>query len=88
MNSNVRKGLVTCLNEATDNENVQAILLIGDGRTFFAGADISEFGKPMQDPNLTEVIAHFEGSSKPVVAALHGTPAVTAQAACPSRRSW
>ena len=43
-------------------------------KTFFAGADISEFGKPMKDPDLSSVITHFEESNKPIVAALHGTP--------------
>ncbi|VAV98244.1 Enoyl-CoA hydratase / 3-hydroxyacyl-CoA dehydrogenase / 3-hydroxybutyryl-CoA epimerase, partial [hydrothermal vent metagenome] len=42
-------------------------------RTFFAGADITEFGKPMQGPNLGEVIDRMEASDKPVVAAIHGT---------------
>ena len=48
--------------------------MIGEGRTFFAGADISEFGKPMKSPSLNEVITEFENSKKPIVAALHGTP--------------
>ena len=43
------------------------------GRTFFAGADITEFGKPPQAPSLAEVIAAIEAMPKPVVAALHGT---------------
>ena len=43
------------------------------GRTFFAGADITEFGKPPQTPSLGEVIAAIEAMPKPVVAALHGT---------------
>ena len=49
------------------------MILCGEGRTF-AGADISEFGKPMQSPNLNDVIYEFENSNKPIVAALHGTP--------------
>lgn len=71
---NVRKGLVYCLNELNNNGDVDAIVLIGDGRTFFAGADISEFGKPIQEPSLNEVIQEFAKSRKPIVAALHGTP--------------
>ncbi len=43
------------------------------GRTFFAGADITEFGKPPQAPSLHDVIAAIEAMPKPVVAALHGT---------------
>ena len=57
-----------------NNNNVEGILLCGEGRTFFAGADISEFGKPMHSPNLNEVIMEFENSNKPIVAVLHGTP--------------
>jgi 3-hydroxyacyl-CoA dehydrogenase len=43
------------------------------GRTFFAGADITEFGKPPQAPGLGEVIAAIEAMPNPVIAALHGT---------------
>ena len=71
---NVRDGLVKCVNELNNNESVDAIVLMGDGRTFFAGADISEFGKPIKEPSLNEVIKAFENSTKPIVAALHGTP--------------
>src|SRR5262249_6806742 len=52
---------------------VRAIVLICDGKTFIAGADITEFGKPMQPPSLVEVQDVIEGSPKPVVAAIHGT---------------
>ena len=70
----VRTSLINCLNELIKNNNIEGIILTGDGRTFFAGADIAEFGKPMKLPDLTEVINHFEVSTKPIVAALHGTP--------------
>ena len=50
------------------------IVLIGGGRTFIAGADIREFGKPPSGPNLNDVIATMENSPKLIVAALHGTP--------------
>ena len=52
---------------------VKAIVVICAGRTFFAGADITEFGKTPQEPNLLAVLDIIEGSSKPVVAAIHGT---------------
>ena len=52
---------------------VRAIVLICAGRTFFAGADISEFGKPLEEPNLGEVFDIIENGPKPVVAAIHGT---------------
>ena len=71
---NVRKGLVEALKLFLKNDNIKGIILCGEGRTFFAGADISEFGKPMQSPSLNEVILEYENSNKPIVAALHGTP--------------
>ena len=74
LSHSVRSGLVSSLKELSDNQKVEGIVLIGDGRTFFAGADISEFGKPMQEPDLNQVIKIFEESKKPIVAALHGTP--------------
>jgi len=70
----VRSGLVSALDELLANDAVEGIVLIGEGKTFFAGADISEFGKPMMKPDLNEVIKNFEYSKKPIVAALHGTP--------------
>ena len=70
----VRTGLVNSLKVLCESEDIEGIVLIGDGRTFFAGADISEFGKPMQEPDLNQVIKIFENSKKPIVAALHGTP--------------
>ncbi len=70
----VRKGLIDILNLFLNNKDIEGIILSGEGRTFFAGADISEFGKPMMSPNLNEVIFEFEKSKKPIVAALHGTP--------------
>ena len=44
-----------------------------DGRTFFAGADITEFGKPFVEPGLPTVVDMIEASDKPVIAAIHGT---------------
>ena len=70
----VRKGLIESLQLFLKDDNIDGIILCGEGRTFFAGADISEFGKPMQSPSLNDVIFEFENSNKPIVAALHGTP--------------
>ena len=53
--------------------NSKAIVIICAGRTFIAGADISEFGKPPAAPYLSDVLDAIENASKPVVAALHGT---------------
>ncbi len=51
----------------------EAIVIICDGRTFIAGADITEFGKPPQEPFLPDLLNVIEDSTKPVVAAIHGT---------------
>ena len=68
----VRAGIVNALDEAED-AGADAIVLCCAGRTFVAGADIREFGKPPQPPWLPEVIARIEACGYPVVAALHGT---------------
>ncbi len=69
----VRQGLVAGIEQAEANADVQAVLIIGAGRTFPAGADIREFGKPPMDPYLPEVVSRIEACTKPVIAALHGT---------------
>ncbi|HEX3418023.1 MAG TPA: enoyl-CoA hydratase/isomerase family protein, partial [Stellaceae bacterium] len=69
----VRVGLTEALVQARDDGAVTAIVIACAGRTFFAGADITEFGKPPQAPSLHDVIAAIEAMPKPVVAALHGT---------------
>jgi 3-hydroxyacyl-CoA dehydrogenase len=69
----VRQGLIETLAKALADTDVQAIVLIGKGRTFVAGADISEFGKPPKEPGFAEVLDALDASTKPVVAALHGT---------------
>jgi len=68
----VRAELLAALKRANDGRN-QAIVLICAGRTFFAGADISEFGKPPADPWLPELVNRIEASPIPVIAAIHGT---------------
>jgi 3-hydroxyacyl-CoA dehydrogenase len=69
----VRAGLVAALSRARHDNTVEAVVIACAGRTFFAGADITEFGKPPQAPSLAEVIATIEAMPKPVIAALHGT---------------
>jgi 3-hydroxyacyl-CoA dehydrogenase len=69
----VRDGLKRGVEAAEANGGVKAIIIICEGRTFIAGADISEFGKPPAAPPLSEVLDHMENASKPVIAALHGT---------------
>ncbi|HTU12183.1 MAG TPA: 3-hydroxyacyl-CoA dehydrogenase NAD-binding domain-containing protein [Allosphingosinicella sp.] len=69
----VRKELLEAVRAADADPAVGAIVLRCDGSTFFAGADIAEFGKPLQDPNLPQVVEAIENCSKAVVAAIHGT---------------
>ena len=69
----VRQGLAACIEEADADDDCAAIVVICAGRTFIAGADIKEFGKPPLEPYLPDVVNRIEASSKPVVAAIHGT---------------
>ncbi|WP_436638647.1 3-hydroxyacyl-CoA dehydrogenase NAD-binding domain-containing protein [Microbaculum sp. FT89] len=69
----VRKGVFDAMAALRDEADVKAIVLACAGRTFSAGADITEFGKPPQPPALIEMINAIEAMPKPVVAALHGT---------------
>ena len=73
----VRQGLVSGLKDAISNDSVEAIVLICEGRTFIAGADITEFGGSdslgTEGNSLNDVMHLMENSPKPVVAAIHGT---------------
>jgi 3-hydroxyacyl-CoA dehydrogenase len=69
----VRAGLMDVLQLTADDAEVAALVIVCRGRTFCAGADIKEFGKPMVAPLLREVIARIEASPKPVITAMHGT---------------
>ena len=72
LSQSVREGILNAVNQAQE-DNSEAIVLRCDGRTFIAGADITEFGKPPRAPGLPEVLSAIENSSKPVIAAIHGT---------------
>ncbi|WP_164468225.1 3-hydroxyacyl-CoA dehydrogenase NAD-binding domain-containing protein [Caulobacter vibrioides] len=69
----VREGLQGAFDAAIADAAVKAIVLICDGKTFIAGADITEFGKAMTGPSLQDVQNTIENSPKPVIAAIHGT---------------
>src|SRR5580704_16063416 len=73
LSANVRDGLSAGIAQAAADPAVKAIVLICDGRTFIAGADISEFGKPPKGASLHDIQAAIEGGAKPVIAAIHGT---------------
>ncbi|HEX8302257.1 3-hydroxyacyl-CoA dehydrogenase NAD-binding domain-containing protein [Sphingomonas sp.] len=69
----VRQGLQAGIEEARSDDSVKAVVIACAGKTFFAGADITEFGKPMQEPSLPVLVDAIEALDKPVVAAIHGT---------------
>ena len=73
LSADVRTGLRDSVGQAMADPAVKAIVLICAGRTFIAGADIAEFGKPPKGAPLTDSQAAIEGGSKPVIAAIHGT---------------
>ena len=69
----VRQGLKDGFEQGLSDGSVKAIVLRCAGSTFIAGADITEFGKPPQGPDLNIVLNMVEAAGKPVVAAIHGT---------------
>jgi 3-hydroxyacyl-CoA dehydrogenase len=69
----VRQGLQDGIADALADDAVKAIVLRCAGSTFVAGADITEFGKPLQGPDLNTVLNIIENATKPVIAAIHGT---------------
>ena len=69
----VRQGLVAAIEQAEGDDSIKAVVIRCEGQTFFAGADITEFGKPPVMPWLPEVVDRIENCTKPVVAAIHGT---------------
>jgi 3-hydroxyacyl-CoA dehydrogenase len=69
----VRDGLAEGFKKAIADEKTKAIVLICEGKTFIAGADISEFGKAPKGASLFDVQNAMENSPKPVIAAIHGT---------------
>jgi 3-hydroxyacyl-CoA dehydrogenase len=73
LSANVRQGIRDGVQQAEADPDVKAIVLICGGRTFIAGADISEFGKPFTGVSLPQAQDAIENCTKPVVAALHGT---------------
>jgi 3-hydroxyacyl-CoA dehydrogenase len=73
LSQHVRQGLHDGLKQAIADSAARAIVIVCAGRTFIAGADITEFGKPPVAPGLHTVLDVIESSPKPVVSAIHGT---------------
>lgn len=69
----VRRDLDAAIRESLANDDIKAIVLTCAGRTFFAGAEISEFGKPMERPHILDILETIDNSAKPIIAAIHGT---------------
>ena len=73
----VPQGIAEALDQIEQDENIKAVLLIGGGRTFIAGADIKEFGKmtsgKSRGAGLLPFLLKIEDSKKPVIVAIHGT---------------
>ena len=73
LSHHLRDALYTALQNLRDDADVAAVVLACAGRTFVAGADITEFGKPAREPGLHDLIDLLETYRKPTVAAIHGT---------------
>ncbi len=73
LSAEVRQALQSRLRQALADPQVGVVLIVGAGRTFPAGADISEFDLPIANPTLPDLCNEIEASPKPVIAALHGT---------------
>jgi 3-hydroxyacyl-CoA dehydrogenase len=73
LSQGVRLGIKEGVEQCLSNDQVQALVLICAGRTFIAGADITEFGGPMKEPGFHAVLEDMENASKPIIAAIHGT---------------
>ncbi|WP_159087083.1 3-hydroxyacyl-CoA dehydrogenase NAD-binding domain-containing protein [Loktanella sp. Alg231-35] len=68
----VRQGMLEAVQTFADTPECKAAVLICEGRTFMAGADVKEFGAPPIPPHLPELISEIETCPKPIVAAIHG----------------
>jgi 3-hydroxyacyl-CoA dehydrogenase len=69
----VRQAVADAVALANNTPDVKALIISCAGRTFFAGADIKEFGKPPQPPSLPDIVDRIENARVTVVAAIHGT---------------
>lgn len=78
LNSRVAQEIEEAIDLAQANANVRAIVLMGAGKTFIAGADIKEleelaWSRGPGAPKLHNLLAKIEDSAKPVFMAIHGT---------------
>lgn len=68
----VRAGLESAVAAAEAADEIRALVIRCAGTGFMAGADIREFGQPMREPQLPELVLRIEACTKPVIAAIHG----------------
>ena len=73
LSQGVRQGLKEGVEKALADDSAQAIMVFCEGRTFIAGADISEFSSGPMEPSFHAVLSTMDSSPKPIVAAIHGT---------------
>lgn len=73
LSQGVRQGIKDGVEQSLANDDVKAMVLICAGRTFIAGADITEFASAPKEPGLHPVLELMENASKPIIAAIHGT---------------
>ena len=73
LSAGVRDGIAAGIGQSLADPAVKAVVLICEGRTFIAGADITEFGGAQKGASLLEVQDAIENATKPVIAAIHGT---------------
>ena len=71
----LRQGLWDAVATLDADAAVRAVVLICAGRTFIAGADVTEFGKPPMEPHLPDLVSRIESAAKPWIAAIHGSAA-------------
>ena len=73
LSQSVRSGLLDAVAQAVADPAVLALVVLCEGKTFMVGADIRELGQPLLPPSLADVARALEQSTKPVIAAIHGT---------------
>ncbi len=73
MNADIRQGLIAGISEASVDEQIAALVVVGAGKSFISGADLAEFDGAIPEPSYRETLAALEECPKPVVAVLHGT---------------
>jgi len=74
----VARGIAQAIEQVSNDDAIKAVVLIGSGRTFIAGADIKEFGKitsgkTQRGAGLLPLLLQIEDVRKPVVVAIHGS---------------